>query len=154
MIHHDTPTPEPNALPAEFEKQSGPVGVFDTKGKKKRREKGEEMVTIDAATRQKEREREKARHDKTFDNSILDVGIDSIPAGTPKARSEVSPAVTPMPNSSQDARPIETPAPSPPPQGDIGAETSVALEVVPIISSSKSSPTPSPTPSATASPHN
>ena len=106
----------------------------------------EDVIVIDAATRQKQREREMAQHDRTFDASILDVGVDSIKLGKPKARATAVPSANPIASASPVAKPNVTPAPS----HDLGAGTSLSLEVVPL----PSSPQPSPAPSATASPHN
>ena len=116
----------------------------------KNRNAGEEMVVIDAATRQKEKEREKTQHDKTFESSIMDVGVDSIPVGKPKAKPETIPSANSIPSATPSPQPSATPAATPAPSSDLGSETSLTLEVVPIISSTQ----PSAVPSATASPHN
>ena len=109
----------------------------------------EEMIVIDAPTRQKQREREQAQHDRTFDSSILDIGVDELRFGKAKAKPEAKPSAKPVPSASPAAKPTVTPEPVSSPNPDLGADTSLSLELVPILSSSK----PSPSPSATASPH-
>jgi hypothetical protein len=121
----------------------------------------EEMIVIDAATRKKQREREMANHDRTFDSSILDVGVDSVRVGNSKTKSEARPAVKPLPSASPApaVEPSVTPAPVSSPQPELGADASLSLEVVPIIKSQQArqaeqAEQASPVPSATASPHN
>jgi hypothetical protein len=109
----------------------------------------EEMIVIDAPTRQKQREREMAQHDRTFDSSILDIGVDELKVGKAKAKPEAKPSAKPIPSASPVAKPSITPEPVSSPNPDLGADTPLSLEVVPTLSSSK----PSPSPSATASPH-
>lgn len=110
----------------------------------------EEMIVIDAATRQKQREREMAQHDRTFDSSILDVGVDVVVIGKTNAKPEARPSAKPIASASPAPKSSVTPAPISSSSADVGAGTSLNLEVVPIASSSQ----PSPSPSASASPHN
>lgn len=108
----------------------------------------EEMVVIDAATRKKQREREMANHDKTFDSSILDVGVDSVVIGKSSSKRETKPAPILIPTPGPAAKSSATPAPVSALQPEPGTNTSLSLEIVPVVKSQQ----PSPAPSATASP--
>ena len=146
------PSPDRNKNPDKPE-QSTSDGAFkpvrNKADKVRDRTTTEEMIVIDAATRQKDREREKMQHDHTFDSSIMDVGVNSIPRAKSSGPARAIPAASPNP-SSPNARPNVTPAPLS--VSNPGAGASLSLEVVPIPKASQPSPTP--TPSATTSPHN
>jgi hypothetical protein len=111
----------------------------------------EKMVVIDAATREKERERARKQHDTTFDTKIMDIGVDTVsvkssqrPAESPaKAKATATPKAEPSP------APSLTPIPK---AADVSAPSSLSLEVVPILKSSPTEANASPSPSASARP--
>ena len=105
------------------------------------------MIVIDAATREKEKELAKKRpHDTTFEGSIMDMAVDSITIGKPKAKPTVIPTLSPIPNATPNALPTPLPSMNPSPSNG----SSLPLELVPIPKAPDKEPAPSPT----ATPHN
>jgi len=108
----------------------------------------EKMVVIDAATREKERERAQKQHDTTFDSKIMDIAVDTVlvkssqaPAQSPaKAKATATPKLEPS------AAPSLTPIP----KMEVSPTSALSLEVVPIRKSSETAATASPSPSASA----
>jgi hypothetical protein len=110
----------------------------------------EKMVVIDAATRQKQREKERAQnqHDKTFDGSLIDMGVDVM-----AARSSPQPVISSTPKATATADPkVRTSAtPNPLPQSDFGKAISLSLDATPA-AKAPGSLAASPTPTPAASP--
>jgi hypothetical protein len=111
----------------------------------------EKMVVIDAATRQKQREKERAQnqHDKTFDGSLIDMGVDVM-----AARSSPQPVISSTPKATATAAPKVRATATPNltlPQSDFGKPISLSLDAT-AAAKAPGSPAASPTPTATASP--
>lgn len=90
------------------------------------------------------------QRDRTFDGSIMDVGVNSIRVGKTNTRPQANSTASPIPSATPRAQPNVSPAVRSVPSDDLGAGTSLTLEVVPIAIT----PQPSVAPSATVSPHN
>src|SRR5712692_4186414 len=102
-----TPTPgglgaeiirEHNADTTEQKPTITTTGPFDSEKRdgKRHGKDGEEMVVIDAATRQKEKENAEKQRDKAFQGSIMDKGVDAIHHAKPSARPALNLPVNPM----------------------------------------------------------
>lgn len=111
----------------------------------------EKMVVIDAATREKERERARKQHDTTFDTKIMDIAVDtaSVKSSRGPAESPAKAKATATPKVEPSAAPSLTPIPK---AADVSAPSSLSLEVVPILKSSPTEANASPSPRASAGP--
>ena len=112
----------------------------------------EKMVVIDAAIRQKEKERAQKQHDATFDSSMMDLGLNGV-AGVrsnqrPAESSAAKVAASPTPKAQATATPTLTPIP----KMELSPTSALSLEVVPIRKLSETAATATPTPSASAGP--
>ena len=142
--HDDTTGPERPT-------RDGTFNPIDTKTDKIRnRNAKEEMIVIDAAAREKEKELAKKKpHDPTFEGSIMDIAVDYIKTGKPKAEATVAPELSPIPSATPNALPTPLPSMNPSPSNG----SSLPLELVPIPKRSEA-PDKEAGPSPTATPHN
>ena len=112
----------------------------------------EKMVVIDAATREKERERARKQHDTTFDASIMDIGLHDVAGARSNQRPAESPAAKVAASVTPKAQASAAPASTPIPKMELSPTSALSLEVVPIRKSSETAATATPTPSASAAP--
>jgi hypothetical protein len=113
----------------------------------------EKMIVIDAATRQKEKERAQKQHDTTFDSSIMDLGLNGVAAVRSNQRPEESPAAKVAASATPKAQAEATSTLTPIPKMELSPTSALSLEVVPVRKSSETAAaTATPTPSASAGP--
>jgi hypothetical protein len=112
----------------------------------------EKMIVIDAATRQKEKERAPKQHDATFDGSMMDLGLNDVAGLRSKQRPAESPAAKVAASATPKAQATATPTLTPIPKMELSSTSALSLEVVPIGKSSETAATATPTPSASPGP--
>jgi hypothetical protein len=112
----------------------------------------EKMVVIDAATRQKEKERAQKQPDTIFDSSIMDLGLNGVAGVRSNQRPAESPVTKVAASATPKAEATATPTLTPIPKMELSPTPAFSLEVVPVRKASETAATATPTPSASAGP--